>query len=312
MLSANNVRTLAAVPVDPSRGVALWTTFLVVTGVFNIGLWLFMAARLARSKSTTGPHLYTVRRRQLFLSLFFVLGCAFRSFVPRADVQRICFHDAWFASVAAGRSVATVAELAFIAQWAFLLSEAARGSAPRSSLQRTVTFISRLLVPLIAVAELFSWYAVLTTNYFGNVLEESTWTMVSALVLVSFVMLWFGLDRRRRSFLEISFFLLSAYLIFMCTTEVPMYISRYRADLAAARPTLSLTEGLRDCWGRRVVTYRWDDWSEEIPWMSLYFSTGVWVSLSLVRAPDFESPTERAIDPAAQPTSQTSSAPDRS
>ena len=75
----------------------------------------------------------------------------------------------------------------------------------------------------------------------------------------------------------------------MCTTEVPMYVSRYRADRAAGRPTLSLSDGLRDCWQRRVVTYRWDDWNEEIPWMSLYFSTGVWVSLSLVRAPDFES-----------------------
>jgi hypothetical protein len=289
LLSANNVRTLAAVQVDPAHGVAIWATFLAVTGVFNICLWLFMAARLALSKGTASPRLYAVRRRQLLLSSLFVLGCAFRSFIPRADVQRICFHDAWFASVAVGRSVATVAELAFIAQWAFLLYEAARSSAPRSSKQRTVAFISRLLVPLIAVAELFSWYAVLTTNYLGNVIEESTWTVVSALVLVSFVMLWFGFDRRRRSFLEISFFLLSAYLIFMCTTEVPMYVSRYRADRAAGRSTLSLGDGLRDCWQRRVVTYRWDDWNEEIPWMSLYFSTGVWVSLSLVRAPDFES-----------------------
>jgi hypothetical protein len=289
LLSANNVRTLAAVQVDPAHGVAIWTTFLAVTGVFNICLWLFMAARLARSKSTSSPRLYAVRWRQLLLSSLFVLGCAFRSFIPRADVQRICFHDAWFASVAVGRSVATVAELAFIAQWAFLLYEAARSSAPRSSKQRTVAFISRLLVPLIAVAELFSWYAVLTTNYLGNVIEESTWTVVSALVLVSFVMLWFGFDRRRRSFLEISFFLLSAYLIFMCTTEVPMYVSRYRADRAAGRSPLSLGDGLRDCWQRRVVTYRWEDWNQEIPWMSLYFSTGVWVSLSLVRAPDFES-----------------------
>jgi hypothetical protein len=292
LLCATNVRTLAAVSIDPStHGVAIWTTFLAVTGVFNICLWLFMAARLARSKSALGPRLHAVRRRQLLLSLLFVLGCAFRSFIPRADVQRICFHDAWFASVAVGRSVATVAELAFIGQWAFLLYEAARASG-----RPTVTFISRLLVPLIAVAELFSWYAVLTTNYFGNVLEESTWTVVSALVLASFAMLWFGFDRRRRSFLEISFFLLSAYLIFMCTTEVPMYISRYRADRAAGRTaTLTLADGLQDCWQRRVVTHRWDDWRDEIPWMSLYFSTGVWVSLSLVRAPDFESSRDQNV-----------------
>ena len=34
-----------------------------------------------------------------------------------------------------------------------------------------------------------------------------------------------------------------------------------------------------------MVTRRWEDWREEIPWMSLYFSAAVWLSIALVRAP---------------------------
>jgi hypothetical protein len=281
--SPHKVRTLRAVHEPTSTGIAVWTTFLDVISAFNLGAWVLVAAWLIRSRPSLSPHLYAVRRRQLTLSALFVLGCAFRSVFPRADVQRICFHDSWLSSVAVGRSVASVAEVAFIAQWAWLLREAARSSGSRA-----VAFISRLLVPLIVVAELFSWYAVLTTNYLGNVFEESTWTVVSALVLVAFVLLWFRLPGRLRTFLGTSLFLLGAYFIFMCAIEVPMYVSRRRVDLASGRPYLSLAQGLRDSALRRVVTRDWEDWKGEIPWMSLYFSTGVWVSFSLVRAPDFD------------------------
>ena len=269
-------------PEAPATGIAIWTTFLFVVSAFNLCAWVFVAAALVRSRPHLSPSLYAVRRRQLILSALFVLGCAFRSIVPRADVQRICFHDSWLSSVAVGRTVASVAEVAFIAQWAFLLREAAREVGAR-----WVTRAARLLIPLIVVAELFSWYAVLTTNYFGNVLEESTWTLVSALVLLSFAQLWFRFAPRLRPFLGTSLFLLSAYFVFMFAIEVPMYVSRHRVDTENGRGYLTPAQGLLDSALRRVVTRDWNDWKGEIPWMSLYFSTGVWVSLSLVRAPDF-------------------------
>jgi hypothetical protein len=51
----------------------------------------------------------------LFLSAAYVFACAFRSFLPRADIQRICLFDTWLSSVTVGRSVATVAEICFTA-----------------------------------------------------------------------------------------------------------------------------------------------------------------------------------------------------
>ena len=40
-----------------------------------------------------------------------------------ADVQRICLFDTWLSSVVVGRSVATVAEICFAAQWAIILHQ---------------------------------------------------------------------------------------------------------------------------------------------------------------------------------------------
>ncbi len=275
--------TLAAVPETLPAGIVVWTTFLRATTAFNLCAWAFVAASLVRSRSSLRPGLYAIRRRQLLLSTLFVLGCGFRAILPRADVQRICFHDSWLSSVAVGRSVASVAEVAFIAQWALLLREGARKAGARG-----VSAVSRILIPLIVLAELFSWYAVLTTDYLGNVLEESTWTVVSALAIGGFVVLWSRFHGRLRSFVATSLALLIPYFVFMCFIEVPMYVSRRRADTISGRTYLSLDQGVPDSAFRRVVTRKWEDWRGEIPWMSLYFSTGVWVSLSLARAPDFE------------------------
>src|SRR5262249_60104219 len=96
-----------------------------------------------------------------------------RSFLPRADVQRICLFDTWLSSVAIGRSVATVAEVCFAAQWVIVLHRL--GTMTGAD---TVSNIAWVILPLIFIAECFSWYAVLTTNYLGNAVENSIWAVV--------------------------------------------------------------------------------------------------------------------------------------
>ncbi len=51
-----------------------------------------------------------------------------------------------------------------------------------------------------------------------------------------------------------------------------MYLYRWQADEVQGREYLSLSQGLEDAWSRRVVTFAWEDWRTEIPWMTLYFS----------------------------------------
>jgi len=261
---------------DGSPGIAAWIWFLRALTVFNVAVWLRTAVALQRDRALQGLERRDYRRRQLILSALFVGGCAFRSIFPRADVQRICLYDNWLSVVLIGRAVATIAELAFMTQWAFLLGESAGPG------QRDVAkIVSRVLVPIIAVAEICSWYAVLSTNFLGNALEQSIWTFASALVVVALLSRERG---ARQRFVGIATALIGAYIVFMSTVDVPMYLRRWRADEQSKRPYLTFVEGVRDAGFHRVVTRDWQPWREEVPWMSLYFSTGVWVSLWLIRA----------------------------
>jgi hypothetical protein len=61
--------------------------------------------------------------------------------------------------------------------------------------------ISRVLLPLIAVAEVFSWYATLTTSYLGNTIEESLWAFSATLFIVGALSLRRHVDDRHRRIL---------------------------------------------------------------------------------------------------------------
>src|SRR5487761_2194646 len=116
----------------------------------------------------------------LLLCAAYVFGCAFRSFLPRADVQRICLFDTWLSSVAVGRSVATVAEICFAAQWTMILLQLGTMSGATTAVNA-----AWVIVPLIVIAECFSWYAVVTTNYLGNAIENSIWAVAFFIVGVA-------------------------------------------------------------------------------------------------------------------------------
>jgi hypothetical protein len=265
---------------DAASGVMAWWTILCAVSVINLVGWRLSATALARQRATAEPSDYAFQQWQLLLSAVYVLGCGFRSVLPRADVQRIGLFDSWASSVMVGRSVATVAELCFAAQWALLLLRIARDvKSP------TGVVISRLIVPLIVLAEMFSWYAVLTTAYIGNAVEESLWTISATLMVVGCVILWSRVGAARKSFLAVAMLIGVAYVTFMCTVDVPMYVSRWLHDEATGRTYLSLDQGLRDVWNRWTVTFDMEQWRTEMPWMTLYFSVGVWCSLALVHIP---------------------------
>lgn len=266
-----------------SPGVLAWWAAMCAVSFVNIWMWRLSATAIAARKDMVEPATYRFQRWQLLLSAAYVFGCAFRSILPRADVQRFGLIDSWASSVLVGRSVATVAELCFVAQWALLLNVIAKDSNSRFGV-----VVSWLLVPLIVFAECCSWYGVLTTAYIGNAIEESTWALSALLLIVSFIVLWSRCKAAFRPFVAASLVLGTAYFIFMCSVDIPMYVSRWLEDEANGREYLSLSQGLWDVGSRWIVTHSWDEWHPEIPWMSLYFSVGVWFSLALVHIPWFE------------------------
>lgn len=62
---------------------------------------------------------------------------------------------------------------------------------------------------------------------------------------------------------------------------IPMYLNRWRADRLAGRSYFTLAQGLHDLATRWVVTRQWSDWHTEVPWMTLYSSAAVWLSIAL-------------------------------
>jgi hypothetical protein len=270
-----------------------WWVFLCAVSVLNIGAWLWSAAALNRRQAHLAADVYDLRRWQLVLSAGYVFGCAFRSALPVYDVPRLCLFDTWLSSVVVGRSVATFAELCFAAQWALMLREASRATGSHVG-----RWTALLMVPLIATAETFSWYSVLTTSNLGHVIEESIWGLCAALMVASLVAIWPRCAANVRPLLAAWCIAGVTYVAFMFLVDVPMYWSRWLADEASGRLYMSVSQGVLDASERWVVSHRWEDWQSEVTWMSLYFSLAVWLSIALVHAPV---PGRRAVaDPAPQ------------
>jgi hypothetical protein len=247
-----------------------------VAAVVNVAAWGVSAWSLGRRKELFPAGAYATRRRLLWLSAAYVLGCAFRSVFPMLDVPRLCLSDTWISRIFVGRSVATVAELAFAVQWALLLREA---GAPRAS---------RAVVPLIAVAEILSWLAVLTTNDFFHAAENSVWALAAAFVVAFLASRWRLEEDRGKRVIAAAVGSAAAYVAFMAVYVVPMYLTRWHAGVTAGRESLSLADGLRETLARCVVEHDWTRWAQDAAWLTPYFTLAVWISIALVHVPSLQ------------------------
>lgn len=266
-----------------------WWTALRSIAALNVLMWICAAWALWNWRDRWPPDAWMSRRWQLMLSAGYVLGCGYRSLLPVFDVQRLVLVDSFWSSVLVGRSVATVAEMCFAAQWALLLREAARDTGSTAG-----ALVSRGVLPLIAIAEMFSWYSVLTTSNLGHVVEESLWGLCAAALVGSLLQMWHRVHVTRRPFLLLWCVAGSAYVAYMGLVDVPMYWSRWVSDEALGRAYLPLVQGLADVAQRWVVSHDWADWRTEVVWMSAYFSVAVWISVALALAPRMQSPQASA------------------
>lgn len=258
-----------------SHPLAVWWILLSLISTLNIAAWLmlyrqFQGQPAAGLAGTSGLEL------MFALSAAYVFGCAFRSFFPRADVQRICLFDTWLSSVTVGRSVATVAEVSFAAQWAVLLY--ALGTLTGAD---TALYAAWAILPVIVAAQCLSWYGVLTRNYLANAIENSLWALGFLIVGIALCRLLPEFDGTVRLVLAAGVAGIVAFVAFLVIVDVPMYLNRWRGGHAGGNKLLRPLEGLRDASTRWVVTHDFAEWKDEIAWMSLYFSGAVWASLTL-------------------------------
>ena len=249
-----------------------WWLLLSLVSAGNLVLWFVVA------REVYGPSDGYVAQ-QLLLSGIFAAACAFRSVLPRVDLERLCLWNSRLSSIFVGRSVATVAELCFAAQCALFISKlsAQTGSA---SLQ----VVGWSLVPLIVLAQLCCWYAVISLNHLGHAIEEILWSVLAFLVALSLALTLGEMPAYSRLLSRFGVLACAGAAFLMLAVDVPMYFARWREGRSSGVRYLSMMEGLSDALQRRRVAHRWSDWRPEVPWMSLYFSVGVWLSLCFVFA----------------------------
>ena len=258
-----------------SNPLGWWWGLLTLVSGANITVWLWLYHQL-HDHPARGLDSASGIEPMLLLSAAYVFGCAFRSILPRADVQRICLFDTWLSSVVVGRSVATVAELCFAVQWAIVLHKLGVMTEADTTLNA-----AWLVASLILIAQCFSWYAVLTTNYLGSAIENSIWAVAFFAVAIGLCRSLPDFDGLVRVVLAVAIVGIAGYLTFLVTVDVPMYLRRWRAAAGHGSKLLKPLEGLRDVSTRWVVTHGLAQWKNEIAWMSLYFSVAVWASLAL-------------------------------
>lgn len=265
---------------DLPAGLSIWWLGLCTVSVINIGLLATFWIKHLKKSPIPQRKAYVLQRRQLWLSTFFVLGCAFRSFLPRADVRRITLVDSWLSSILVGRTVATIAELCFVAQWAHLLETFARPA----KLDRIVSF-SKLIFPTILMAEIFSWRGVVTTNNFWHFLEESIWGACEVGLTASALALRSRYQGPPKQFMSWMALCGAVYVTYMFSLDIPTYNSQRRIDQSNGKVYTGFQDGLRNLAFHWTKTHNPQDWEGEFVWMVIYFSLAVWVSLAFTQAP---------------------------
>ena len=263
--STNFIRAIRSTSID--QKLTLWLCSLAALTAFNVGLWIC----IARSAPLSKPYVMT----QLLLSGVYVGVCGFRSLFPRVDLERRCLWDSWLSTIMLGRTSATIAELCFALQCALFVQ---RLSAITGLASLGVG--AHIFVPVAFFAELVCWYAVLSLNHVGHAIEETLWALLMLLLAVAFGKAAFAAHGTLRMMLTTGVLVYGTGAALTMAFDVRMYLRRWRLHPAGQR--LTLVTGLRDCRQRRHPTLAWEDWREEAPWMTLYFSFGVWTSLAMV------------------------------
>src|SRR5215475_8900353 len=247
-----------------------WWQFLCAVSAANILLWTLVARGLSREADA-------YHFRQLILSGLFVAACAFRSILPRVDLERLCLWDSPFSSVFLGRAVATIAELCFASQCALLLFKLSHSTG--ASIVRT---IGLTVLPIILIAELACWFAVATLNHIGHAIEELLWSIVVVLVATGLVIYSRQTSGGLPLWVALGLIASAGTTALIMFVDIPLYIARWRTGRRAGLRYLRIRDGLKDTFVRRQVTHASEHWRKDILWMSLYFSAGVWVSLVIV------------------------------
>lgn len=246
-----------------------WWRFLCAIAALNVGLWVLLSLSMPLENNFIFAH--------VVLSGIYTGVCAYRSVLPRIDLERLVYVNSPLSGIALGRSAATIAEISFGLQLGLVLFQA--GEAMELPL---VTQYAWVVPVLITLAQFCCWHSILTLNHITQALESFCWSVAFIWVGVSLTMVAGRAEGVLYAACLTGIVLAALFVLYVFTVDIPMYIRRYLHHRSQRTAYLSLTHGFRDALFRRETEQSWTAWKADAAWLTPYFSVGVWSSLGIV------------------------------
>jgi hypothetical protein len=232
---------------------------------------------------------YNKNKLIVYLALVFVIVCAIRSIWLRNDTEKICFFKSGMSTPMLGRFLATISEICFI----IILIIVFKTIIQDTGGNKCLTMLVNIILPIIIIAEVLSWIGCITKRYLWNASEETAWTISGIIFLIVSIVLYINNKHNPTYSTFLIVFMISCllYVIYMITTDVPMYIKQekkanmIRKQKGKVRSTMTCKKFIKKFkkFGKcQKVSKSYEDWSSEMCWMTGYFTIGVWCCILVV------------------------------
>lgn len=264
---------------DDINGGKIWNYLLGIITSLNV---LILVIYFIKNYSKSSFNLYT-----FILVIIYAVVCCIRSLYPVVESSCKCLNDSRFIKPFVTRSLATIAEISFSILVAIVFINIGKELYKRTKHEkyRRLEIGFKLFVIFIIIAQANCWAGIITQNALYNTIEESIWTVFGSYILIASALMLlsvYSIKSINGKLNSIKFFLISSisvslgYVIFMIMVDVPMYYNRFRNDKIEKK---SLSHKVKQLFSCEIVTTKYSDWSEEMPWMSLYFVFAVWATM---------------------------------
>jgi hypothetical protein len=167
--------------------------------------------------------------------------------VPRVDLECVCLWDTWLSGILLGRTAATIAEVCFALQCGLFMHRLSDLTG-----MALLNAAADAFVPLVIVAELVCWYAVLSLNHIGHAIEESLWALLMLMLSTAFGAAALTAPSSLRLMMIAGFLVYGVGTALTMAFDVRMYVRRWRLRKAGVH--LTLVTGVRDSHRRRHPT----------------------------------------------------------
>lgn len=252
--------------------VLAWWRGMSALAALNVCAWLVVVHFVPVGGVYSGLH--------LMLSGVYVLVCAYRSVLPRVDLERLVVVDTRWSSIFLGRSAATVAEICFAIQLGLLVHQLGVHTH-----MPWVQAAAWTIPVFMVVAQGFCWHSVLTLNHITQAVESMLWAAGFAWMAALLAVIAFDSSGWVNSLAVFGVLCSIAFVAYVLGVDVPMYWRRYRQGRQHGQAYMRLDQGAHDAWHRRVRSGAWAEWKADALWLTPYFSFGVWASIAMAFVP---------------------------